>query len=196
MNTPSSSAPDPLSDEGLESRLLHGAAPAPLDSALMQRLRLARPPLPLAPEIAATTSAASQAAHGALKIPLPRRLPANFWKPMAAAAAIALCAWAGWRATAPDVVSHSDSPIAQNSPGPADPADPEPELEFLPSQESRQHLLSVKDLGVIRDSRERPVRLVSTTWLDENTYGDSPADPALRESRLRHEIVPVLLPTY
>ena len=69
-------------------------------------------------------------------------------------------------------------------------------MEFYPALESRQQLLSVRDLGVVRDSRERAVRLMSTTWLDENTYGDPGEKPALRESRFRHEIVPVLLPTY
>lgn len=196
MNTPpSSSSPDPFSDEGLESRLLRRAVPAPLDAALLERLRLARPALtPVVGKPSTSPPVSPQANEVRPKTGLVLRPPANVWKRLAVAAAITLCAWAGWRATAPEK-DPADS-LSQHSPGPAESSETAPDLEFLPSQESRQHLLSVKDLGVVRDSRERPVRLMSTTWLDENTYGDSPADPALRESRLRHEIVPILLPVY
>ncbi|MES2706728.1 MAG: hypothetical protein V4726_09025 [Verrucomicrobiota bacterium] len=191
MNTPPSASipPDPLSDEGLENRL-HQTAPAPLDAVLMARLRQARPVLSESQTAAFGTGSGPRSAPG--PVLRARRVLIPFRKPLAAAA-LAACAWAGWRATAPDSIPGPAHPTASV---PENPPDSPPGLEFLPSQESRQHLLSVRELGVVRDSRQRPVRLMSATWLDENTYGDSALDPALRESRLRHEIVPVLLPTY
>jgi hypothetical protein len=135
-------------------------------------------------------------------VPFPRR---SYWSAGAAAAALTLCGWAGWKAGAPGPSATArqtpggsasqSGPSDTQSPAAAAAADGDGNLEFLPALESRQHLLSVKDLGVFRDSRQRPVQLMSATWLDENTYGGT-ADPELRESRVRHEIVPVVLPTY
>ncbi|MDB6136245.1 MAG: hypothetical protein JWM59_4488 [Verrucomicrobiales bacterium] len=184
--------PDPLVDEGLEKRF-HQTAPAPVPADLMKRLLQARPP--------PSESGASSNRKAAAPAPHPAFLshPRFYSRQALTAAALVVCGWAGWRATAPDTAPRPASgPKADNHPQPPPPP-PEntfPGMEFLPSLESRQHLLQVKELGVIRDSQQRPVRLMSATWLDENTYGHSNGDPALHESRLRHEIVPVLLPTY
>ncbi len=164
------SSPDP--DETVES-LLRRAAPAPLEAALFARLRQACPETP----------AESAPIH---------YFP---WKLMAAAAALALAGW-GLASVNPKPVPAAlvhQTPPAVPPTAPA--ADPQ-EVNFYPALESRQQLLSVRDLGVVRDSRQRPVRLMSTTWLDENTYGGPGEKPPLHESRFRHEIVPVLLPTY
>lgn len=58
--------------------------------------------------------------------------------------------------------------------------------------ESRQHLMEVTNLGVVRDKNRQPVRLVRTTWVDEIFYASGSAP----ESRVRQEIVPVSLTTY
>lgn len=189
--TPSPSAfppPDPFVDEGLEKRL-HQAAPAPVHADLMKRLLQAR----------TAPSASGVSSNGKAAAPALPCHPRFYFRQALTAAALVACGWAGWRATAPDAapgpVSGSTADNhSRTSPPPT--GDSFPEMEFLPSMESRQHLLQVKELGVIRDSQQRPVRLMSATWLDENTYGHSTNDPALHESRLRHEIVPVLLPTY
>jgi hypothetical protein len=184
--------PDSLVDEGLEKRL-HQAAPAPVPADLMKRLLQVR--------TAPSESGISSNGKAAAPAPNPAFLRhARFYSRQAlTAAALVACGWAGWRATAPDAAPGPvPGPMADNHPRPSPPpvGDSFPGMEFLPSMESRQHLLQVKELGVIRDSQQRPVRLMSATWLDENTYGRSVDDPALHESRLRHEIVPVLLPTY
>lgn len=171
---PAISAPPP--DTPLEA-LLHQNAPAPVNDILLQRLRAARPDLsPIAAE---------------------KRRPglAGFWKPLGVAAALTLGMWL-LRET-PGKPSHGAPAAAGNQKaGEAISGSGKASLDFLPSLESRQHLLRVRDLGVIRDSLQRPVQLMSTTWLDENTYGNPGSTPPLQESRLRHEIVPVLLPTY
>lgn len=225
---------DPPPADPVENRLRQ-AAPAPLNAALMARLRLARPDLDAHVETApdsnpetalASISTAETEAEGATifsvtlaaspqVIPFPgrnrsgRRRPGSrgFWSVGAAAAAMALCGWVGWKAAAPVIpggdgakaggpaMASQGSSSTPAEGGSAGSGNGDGSLEFLPALESRQQLLSVKDLGVFRDSRQRPVQLMSATWLDENTYG-STLDPELRESRVRHEIVPVVLPTY
>lgn len=200
---------------------LRQAAPAPLNTALMARLRLARPDLDSSGETESASAAADASPFTAKPaaisthstptlrasrrvIPFPGR---GYWSAGAAAAALVLCGWAGWKAADPDAGTLAQSggktsrqggaASAQNAaatPGAGQSGD-SGNLEFLPALESRQHLLSVQDLGVFRDSHQRPVQLMSATWLDENTYGSS-LDSELRESRVRHEIVPVVLPTY
>lgn len=65
-----------------------------------------------------------------------------------------------------------------------------------PPQQSLQRLLGMSDLGFARDAQQRPVRLMRATWLDDNTYIPSNGAPPVRESRVRDEIVPVVLNTY
>lgn len=66
-------------------------------------------------------------------------------------------------------------------------------VEVMPPVLSQQHLLSMRSMGLVRDLEDRPVRLVECTWLDLDTFG-SADKPGLRETALRREIVPVVLP--
>ena len=66
----------------------------------------------------------------------------------------------------------------------------------LTPRQSRQRLLGVQDLGLARDSQQRPVRLMRTTWLDDDTFTPPGGAPPLRQSRMRDEIVPVVVQTY
>lgn len=65
----------------------------------------------------------------------------------------------------------------------------------LPLQSS-QKLLGIRDLGISRDAQSRPVRLMHATWLDDRLYDQGNGAEPLRESRVRDEIVPVVLTTY
>lgn len=179
-------SPDPIphSPDPVEDRL-QTVRPAPLPAALFTRLQQARP--------------APWPAPGPRSQEL--RFPAWILWTAASAAAIALVGWGFQPAPPSEVRQGAVSPIQAQSVTEAAPAQSGPDgesMEFYPALASRQHLLSVRDLGVVHDSRDRAVRLMSTTWLDENTYGNagSGGKPALHESRFRHEIVPVLLPTY
>ena len=79
------------------------------------------------------------------------------------------------------------------------PPAPQPQvtsLRFLAPQESSQELLGVRDLGFARDAQNRPVRLMHATWRDDDTYRPGDNVPPVRESRVRDEILPVVLTTY
>ena len=56
--------------------------------------------------------------------------------------------------------------------------------------------LSVQDLGMGRDARQQPVRLMQTRWLDDETITPPGNGPAVRQARVRDEIVPVAVSTY
>ncbi|MGC4013508.1 MAG: hypothetical protein QM755_03165 [Luteolibacter sp.] len=62
--------------------------------------------------------------------------------------------------------------------------------------ESRQHLMEVTNLGVANDADNRPVRLVRTTWVDEIYYQTVPGNERSMESRVREEVLPVVVNTY
>lgn len=63
-------------------------------------------------------------------------------------------------------------------------------------QHIRQRLLGMRDLGIARDAQSRPVRLMHATWLDQETDRGGPETSPARPTRLRDEIVPVVLTTY
>jgi hypothetical protein len=152
----------------------HGLRPAPLPAELRQRLLQARPDLE------------RESAR-------PHRLRFPAWGLLTAAAAVvALGSFLGWPPAHPAAADRSGDHAQAGTPA----VRVLDSLDFFPAQESRQQLLSVRDLGVGQDSQKRAVRLISTTWLDENTYGEPGEKPVLQESRFRHEIVPVLLPVY
>lgn len=170
-------SPDPSNPSGdaLESRF-DAVSPAPVSGALLQRLQRVRPDL-------------TEFQPGFI-----RRVRFPAWRFLAAAAAVVTVGgWFFWQPPPPAAPQASGPPVQAASPPPAGAAE---RMAFYPALESRQQLLGVRDLGVVRDSRERPVRLIRTLWLDENTYGDQGEKPVLHETRFRHEIVPVLLPTY
>jgi hypothetical protein len=48
----------------------------------------------------------------------------------------------------------------------------------------------------MRDAQSRPVRLMHTRWLDSTTWSRGDGSPPVLESRVRDEIVPVVLTTY
>lgn len=82
---------------------------------------------------------------------------------------------------------------------PVGPAAVQPEItaiQYLAPQESRQQLLGLRNLGLAHDAFSRPVRLMQATWLDDNVYAAGDGPPAMHESRVRDEIVPVLLTMY
>lgn len=62
--------------------------------------------------------------------------------------------------------------------------------------ETRQHLMKVTDFGVIEDRRDRPFRLIGTTWVDEFIYAENPGGKRVTQTRVRQEVVPVSLQTY
>jgi len=156
----------------LES-ILRRNVPAAPSADLMKRLMAARPDLSLS------------------LVPRTERIPFFSWFPVRTAAAAVIAAAASF------LIYREKSPLPQ-LPLPGNTADtahaPRPEVAFFPALESRQSLLAVKDLGIVKDSASRPVRLISTTWLDENTYGTNA--PQMKESRIRREITPILLQTY
>jgi anti-sigma factor RsiW len=171
MKSPHLISPDPAESH------LDVLRPAPMPAALMARLQQARPDLP-GPSPA-----------------VPRHLRIPAWGLLTAAAA-AVVAGGGWLLESLPPQAAADGAGAQARVDPPVPAVTGETMDYFPALESRQQLLSVRDLGVVYDSRKRAVRLMSTTWLDENTYGDPGEKPVMHESRFRHEIVPVLLPTY
>lgn len=59
-----------------------------------------------------------------------------------------------------------------------------------------QRLLGVQDLGIGRDARQRPVRLMRTQWLDAEIITPPGGAPPIRQQRVREEIVPVVLNTF
>lgn len=89
-------------------------------------------------------------------------------------------------------------PAGETNPDPA--ASPAParesvDVSVLTEQDSRRYLLNTEDLGIVRDSLNRPVRLVRAVWFDENRWSRPGGPPELQETALHQEIVPVLLPT-
>ena len=148
--------------------LLEGLRPAAPSAELMQRLLAARPAL--------QRPGAKEKAKVVSFLPLLAR----------AAVVASIAGTATWylMADRPALETASTPPTAA---GPAAAASP---------QQSLQRLLGMSDLGFARDAQHRPVRLMRATWLDDNTYIPSNGAPPVRESRVRDEIVPVVLNTY
>lgn len=169
--------------------LLQRIRPAAPRPELMQRLLAACPECPAAPA------------------PSPARLTIlRFFPHFAAAAAVFTVTGAAvWMCyPAPDGSEHT---VSVTTPGnaPETPAPVEnaaaPVVAAIPPglltpQMSNQKLLGVRDLGIARDAQSRPVRLMHATWLDDTTYSSGNGAPPVRESRVRDEIVPVVLTTY
>ena len=146
--------------------LLEGLRPAAPSADLMQRLLAARPALQRPPENAKVISLFPMLARAAV---------------VAAIAGTATWYLMADRAT-PETVSSpppATGPVADGAP-----------------QQSLQRLLGMRDLGFARDARQRPVRLMHATWLDDNTYLPPNGAPPVHEARVRDEIVPVVLNTY
>lgn len=156
--------------------LLQRIRPAAPSADLMQRLLAARPVVPLAPPAAPTS-----------------KLISFFPRLATTAAVFAVIGTAVWFTN-----SHDPSrQIAETPPAPPGQSQPaHTAFRYLAPQESRQELLGVRDLGFTRDAQSRPVRLMHATWLDNNTYSDGNGTPPVRESRVRDEILPVVLTTY
>ena len=153
-------------DSSPAALLLEGLRPAAPSAELMQRLLAARP---------------------AFQRPREKPKIVSFLPLLARAAVVAAIAGtATWFLTAdrPTQITVVTPPPAT---GPA--ADGVPQQSF-------QRLLGMKDLGFARDAQQRPVRLMHATWLDDNTYVPANGAPPVHESRVRDEIVPVVLNTY
>ncbi|HEX2748699.1 MAG TPA: hypothetical protein VHM91_11915 [Verrucomicrobiales bacterium] len=151
--------------------LLARIRPAAPSAELMQRLLAARP----AP---AFTRA-------------PERKVIRFLPRLATcAAAFAIAGTAAW------FLLPRDSQEVAATPPPAAQQPQVTSLRFLAPQESSQELLGVRDLGFARDAQNRPVRLMHATWRDDDTYRQGDNAPPVRESRVRDEILPVVLTTY
>jgi hypothetical protein len=151
--------------------LLTSVQPAALPPALMERLRTASPQAPVVVE----------------------RPKISWLRPALASAAgivIAVSAgvWAFLRSdTTGDATVSDSSPAAQSSGFSAD---------ILPPPWSSQKLIGVRELGITRDAQSRPVRLMHTRWLDNTTWSRGDGSPPVHESRVRDEIVPVVLTTH
>lgn len=154
-------------DTGPVTFLLEGLAPAAPSADLMQRLLAARPAITPAP---------------------PKSKFITLLPVFARAAVVAAVAGAATWFLVPggdpgDTIATTPSTAA-------------PAVSASAPQQSFQRLLGMKDLGFARDAQHRPVRLMHATWLDDNTYIPSNGAPPVRESRLRDEIVPMVLTTY
>ncbi|QJE98602.1 hypothetical protein [Luteolibacter luteus] len=113
--------------------------------------------------------------------PRPVILRPIFWGPLAAVAAAVVTALT----------------LPGNEPAKA--REPQPELANETPKRvpvaSKQHLMEVIDLGVVRDA-DQPVRLIRTTWLDEIYYASTTGGQTEKESQIREEVMPVALTTY
>jgi hypothetical protein len=168
------------------AHLLARIRPAALRPELLERLRAA------APRKASDTGSC-----------IPRRWRIVLPRVAAAAAVIAAVAFVA-RSSLPQrspegIVRNPDAPAeaaaafaaevrADDAPGVAMAAAPLPMARHI-----RRQLLGVKDLGISRDDRDRPVRLMHATWLDEEGGADASPESAARGARVRDEIVPVVL---
>ncbi|MDB6077651.1 MAG: hypothetical protein JWO82_1398 [Akkermansiaceae bacterium] len=115
-------------------------------------------------------------------------IPMLRWTGIAAAAVVALTAVMLMRPAAKkEMAKGEDAP-----PGPAT------TLPVKVPVESRQHLMEVKDLGIVQDTsgQQQPVRLIRTTWVDEIFYETEPGSAPVKEARVRQEVLPVALNSY
>jgi hypothetical protein len=157
-------------DDDPVAALLSRIRPAAPREDLMQRLLAARP------------SAAASPVVKPKVIRFPSRLAA-------AAAILTIAGAAVWFSLPRDPQEVAVTP----------PPAPKTEItavRYLAPLESSQELLNVRDLGIARDAESRPVRLMHATWLDKSTYGPTDGSAPVRESRMREEILPVVLTTY
>jgi hypothetical protein len=125
---------------------------------------------------------------GRLQSSMPGRskiVPMLRWTALAAAAAIAMVAALSTHRPPAPVAIHAPSPAASTM---------EPPVKV--PLESVQHLMEVKDLGVVEDSSRNPFRLIRTTWLDEIYYATEPDGAPVKEARIRQEVLPVSLTNY
>ena len=153
---------------------------------LLTRIRPAAPSADLMERLLAARPAVFEA-------PVPKSKVIAFLPRLASAAAVFAVTGAVLWFSLPH---NTPSDVVTSPPPPSTPKAGVTAFRYLAPQESRQELLGVRDLGFTRDAQSRPVRLMHATWLDNTTYSQGDGTPPVRESRVRDEILPVVLTTY